>query len=258
MTSFYGIIGNPVSHSLSPQIHNKWFEQNKIDAKYQFLQINGSENLKELLNILPKMGYLGCNVTVPFKESIFNLLPLKNRKTPIPAVNTIHLFENEWIGYNTDIFGFTQSIQEAFGEKFAQKKTALVLGAGGTSHSIICGLKQMQVSEIFIYNRTYEKAEQISNLYDTKPIRTLGFINLETIDLIINTTTVGLKGEEVELDYNQISSKHFIFDVIYGKNHTKFLQNSKKNGAKICDGSQMLLFQAAKSFEIWTSIKPII
>ena len=251
----YLVIGNPIDHSLSPQLHNYWIKQNNLDAVYDKKSIN-EDGLKEIINNLKNDNVSGINVTVPFKKTV---IPFLDVLTPLAketdSVNTIYKKENQIIGDNTDIIGFERSLKHI--NYSAKGKKAFILGAGGVVPSIICALKKIGISKITLSNRTSDKAKILKNKYAD-----LNLINWgETInsDIIINATSLGLQeNDEIKLDYSKIGVNKLFYDVIYNPRKTKFLVNAKKFGNKIENGKYMFIYQAQLAFEIWHNIKPKI
>ena len=163
MIKKYCVIGNPIGHSLSPKLHNHWFKENRIDAIYDKKKINEND-LKTITSELKKEKINGVNVTVPFKKRIIPYLDkLSPEAEQTQSVNTIILDNNNLVGHNTDIMGFTKAIKNL---NFDIKgKKILILGAGGVVPSIIFALNKMNVSKIFISNRTKEKAEDLKSQF---------------------------------------------------------------------------------------------
>ncbi len=221
----YLVIGNPIDHSLSPQLHNYWLKKNNIKAIYnkEKLGINELENL--ILKIREKK-INGVNVTIPFKNEIINYLDkLSFEAKSTKSVNTIYLNGDEVTGHNTDIDGFECAIKDA---KFdISNKKVLILGAGGVVPSIIFVLNKLKASQIMLCNRTRAKAENLKNLF--KNLIVLDWGEMPEFDMIINATSVGLKAEdEMKLDFSKIGKNKFFFDIIYNPKETNFLKIAKK------------------------------
>jgi len=251
----YLVIGNPIDHSLSPQLHNYWLKKNNIKAIYnkEKLGINELENL--ILKIREKK-INGVNVTIPFKNEIINYLDkLSFEAKSTKSVNTIYLNGDEVTGHNTDIDGFECAIKDA---KFdISNKKVLILGAGGVVPSIIFVLNKLKASQIMLCNRTRAKAENLKNLF--KNLIVLDWGEMPEFDMIINATSVGLKAEdEMKLDFSKIGKNKFFFDIIYNPKETNFLKIAKKFENKAENGKKMFLHQAAAAFKIWHGIKPEI
>ena len=249
----YLVIGNPIDHSLSPLLHNYWLKQNNINAIYEKEKINLSDFENFFLRIRNK-EITGANVTVPFKKDVIPYLDdLSIESKTTQSVNTIYLKNDKIVGHNTDINGFKMSINDT-GYNTKNKKV-LVLGAGGVVPSIIFALYNMEVSQVFLCNRTRSKAENLKNLFKNLEIIDWG-VSLN-VDMIINATSVGLKKEEsIDYDFSKFANTEFFYDVIYNPKETNFLKNAKKLGKKLENGKKMFIYQAAQSFKIWHQIDP--
>ena len=155
----YFVIGNPIDHSLSPKLHNYWFKANKIDATYEKKKIE-EKNLQNIISEIKEKKINGINVTVPFKKSVIHYLDkLSQEAEQTQSVNTITLSNNNLVGHNTDIPGFTKAIKSL--NLDIKGKKILILGAGGVVPSIIFALNKMNVSKIIVSNRTKKKAEDL-------------------------------------------------------------------------------------------------
>jgi shikimate dehydrogenase len=253
MKKKYLVIGNPIDHSLSPKLHNYWIKKYKIDAFYEKKLLNNNEIDDFILNIREEKIH-GINITVPFKKMVIPFLDELSEEAEISqSVNTIYKKNNKIIGDNTDIEGFKLSL-----EKTRQKnknKKALILGAGGVVPSIIIALKKMQFEKIYLSNRTELKAIELKKNFPEIEIIKWG----ETLDfdIIINATSIGLKeGDEININYQQISKDKFFYDVIYNPPEKNFLKNAKKYGGITKNGKMMFIYQAQKAFFIWHKVIP--
>ncbi len=247
----YLVIGNPIEHSLSPQLHNYWLKKNNIQGIYnkKLLEENDvGAYLKSNQEIIA-----GINVTVPFKKIVINHCDqLSKLASSSQSVNTISFRDGKIIGDNTDIYGFEQSLKDI---KFnGLNKKALILGAGGVVSSVIIALNNLGLKNIIISNRTKDKADALAKEYNLI-VEDWGQ-NVD-FDIIINCTSVGLnKEDDLGLNFSNIKNKIF-YDIIY-KPKTNFLIEAEKSGNQILDGKMMFLYQAQKAFEIWHGIKPEI
>ena len=249
----YLVVGNPIKHSLSPQLHNYWIKNNNINAIYEKEKLD-EKDLKNLIFKVKEKKIQGINVTVPFKKTVIPYLDdLTAESQSTQSVNTIYLKDNRIIGHNTDIFGFRTSIEKA--EYNLNKKEVLILGAGGVVPSIIFSLIKMKVSKIIISNRTKEKAENLKKIF--KNIEIIKWGEISNVDMIINATSLGLKKEEdLNLDFSCISGSKFFYDVIYNPSETNFLKTGKKLGHKTLNGKLMFIYQALSAFNIWHGQNP--
>ena len=249
----YLVIGNPIDHSLSPELHNHWLKQNNISGIYGKEKLS-VENLKTFFLKVRNKEISGANVTVPFKKDVIPYLDdLSIEARSTQSVNTIYLKDNKIIGHNTDIDGFKLAIKDT-NYNVANKK-ALILGAGGVVPSIIFALYKMKVSEIFLCNRTRSKAESLKNLF--KYLKIVDWGETSNPHIVINATSVGLKQEDkLDLDFSKFINAEFFYDVIYNPNETNFLKTAKSLGKKSENGRKMFIYQAAMSFKVWHSIEP--
>ncbi len=251
----YLVIGNPIGHSLSPNLHNYWIKNNSINAIYEKQKIDENELENLILKIKEKKIH-GVNVTVPFKKVIIpflDRLSLESENTQ--SVNTIYLENNKIIGHNTDIDGFEFGIKNS---KFnAKDKKVLILGAGGVVPSIIFALNKMKVSGITISNRTKDKADNLKYLF--KNLTVVNWGEVPAFDIIINATSIGLKkDDEINLDFSKVGKNKFFYDVIYNPKETNFLKTGKRLGNKTENGKFMFIYQASAAFNVWHGIHPAI
>jgi shikimate dehydrogenase len=270
----YLVIGNPIDHSLSPKLHNKWFKTTGIEAIYEKKKIV-EEDLEEIINKIKNETIDGINVTVPFKKLV---IPFLDELTPeaneVQSVNTILKKNNKVIGANTDIHGFEASLH--YNNFKLKNKKIFILGAGGVVSSIIYVLKKIGVAKITISNRTKKKIEGLTKIYPDLEVIDWGQ-NTE-FDMIINATSLGLgEKDKIGLDFKDLkytnpkktyksendkkritNSSKLFYDAIYmqGDKETDFLSTGKKLGHETMDGSLMFLHQAAESFRIWHETEP--
>jgi shikimate dehydrogenase len=251
----YLVIGNPIEHSLSPQLHNYWIKNNNIEAIYEKKKLD-ERDLKNLILKVKEKKFYGINVTIPFKKAIIPYLDkLTTESENTQSVNTVYLDKDKITGHNTDIDGFELSIKKLKFDLF--NKEVFILGAGGVVPSIIYALNKMKVSKIFISNRTKEKAENLKNLFNNLNIVDWG--DIPDFDMIINATSLGLKKEDkINLDLSSVGKNKFFYDVIYNPKETNFLTMGKELGNKIENGKLMFIYQAHSAFNIWHKIKPEI
>ena len=251
----YLVIGNPIEHSLSPKLHNHWFEKNKIDAIYDRKKLDENE-IKNVISEVKEEKLNGINVTVPFKKVVIPFLDeLSPEANETQSVNTIYLQNGKLIGHNTDIAGFELAIKHS--KYDINNKEIFILGAGGVVPSVICALRKMKVSKITISNRTKEKAEDLKNLF--KDIEIVRWGEIINFDMIINATSIGLKNEDgINFDYSAAGPGKFFYDVIYNPKETIFLKKAKLFGNRTENGKMMFLYQAHQAFTIWHKIMPEI
>ena len=251
----YLVIGNPISHSLSPELHNHWIKENGINASYDKKLLNKNE-LENLVSDVKQGNVNGVNITVPFKNTIIPYLDELSEESKVTqAVNTIYFKDKKVIGHNTDIEGFSNAIKK-INFDFNNKKI-FILGAGGVVPSIIYASMKMGSSEILISNRTKEKAEKVKNNFEN--IKLVNWGDIPNFDVIINATSLGLKKEDkLNLDLTKIGKNKLFYDVIYNPSETHFLNTGKKQGNKYENGKLMFIYQALLAFKLWHSIEPRI
>ena len=250
----YVVIGNPIGHSLSPDIHNYWLRENNIDAVYDKIQLEKKE-IKDFINKIKQQKINGCNVTVPFKKDVIPFLDkLSQEAEHTQSVNTIS-FENGFlVGHNTDIVGFQKSIQ--LSNYSIKNKKIFILGAGGVVPSIIFALNKMEVSKIIISNRTKKNAENLKDQF--KNIDIVDWGRSPEYDVIINATSLGLNNESINLDFSNNLNNKLFYDVIYNPRETNFLKEAKKFGHKVENGKLMFVYQAFEAFKLWHKVEPNI
>ena len=263
-TSFLALIGNPVSHSLSPIMQNAAIQYLGLDLIYMAIPCK-NEDLERVVNSLKKMNCKGLNITIPFKQKVFDMCSeISPVAKKVKAINTLKLNDNkDWIGTNTDIDGFIYPLKNLN----LIKKSSLILGSGGAARSVIQGLIELKLSKITIISRkknslnelitNFKNDIEIKGLLSTKnEIKNL----IQETDLIINTTPVGMSNTTNidELPFGQgfwdsINSKTIVYDLIYNPSPTPFLKFCDKKGCMTIDGTQMLIAQGAKSLSFWTN-----
>tara|TARA_B100000073_G_C23609847_1_gene524054 strand:- start:7 stop:801 length:795 start_codon:yes stop_codon:yes gene_type:complete len=246
------VIGNPISHSLSPKLHNYWLKQKNINAVYDKIKLEENE-INEFIQDIKKQKIAGCNVTVPFKKKVIPFLDkLSIQAERTQSVNTIIFEKGNLIGHNTDIVGFDKAIKSL---NFSMKdKKILILGAGGVVPSIVFAMKEMGVSEIIVSNRTRQKAENLKMLF--KNLNILEWGNLTDFDVVINATSLGLNNEKINLDFSKVGKNKLFYDVIYNPAETNFLKKGKQLGNVTENGSKMFIYQAVEAFKLWHGVEP--
>jgi shikimate dehydrogenase len=255
MNKKFLVIGNPIEHSLSPKLHNYWIKKNNLNASYDKKLLEHGE-IKQLISNVREEKIHGLNVTVPFKKMVIPFLDiLSDEAKNSQSVNTIYKDKGKIIGDNTDIEGFKTALETT--NQVIKNKKALILGAGGVVPSIIVALKKMQISKIYLSNRTELKALEIKKLFPEIEIIEWGKVT--SFDIIINATSIGLnEKDEINIDYKNISPNKFFYDVIYNPKETNFLRRAKEFGAQTENGKMMFIYQAQKAFFIWHNILPLV
>ena len=261
MIKKFGIIGNPIKHSLSPVLHNYWFKKYNIDANYSIIDLKDENNLPEIIDQIKNKEISGINVTLPYKQKIVSHVDtIVNDAEVTSSVNTIYLDnQGNIIGENTDVFG----LQAAYLKEIdnASKKKALVIGAGGVSPSVILSLQKSGIQEISITNRTREKCIFLKNKFSSLKMIEWNKLQeeIENYDIIINATSLGLKGnKDFDFNFEKIKSNLIYIDTIYNPLETKTLKYLKKMNIKVFNGLNMFIYQGQKAFYLWNKINPEI
>ncbi|KGF92194.1 MULTISPECIES: shikimate dehydrogenase [Prochlorococcus] len=264
-TSFIALIGNPVSHSLSPIMQNAALQYLGLDLIYIAIPCK-DEDLELVLHSLKKINCKGLNITIPHKETVFNLC---SEITPIAkqlkAINTLKLnSEKEWSATNTDVDGFIYPLKTLN----LTKKQSMVLGSGGAARSVIQGLINLNLSKISVVSRNKSSLDELIKNFKSQ-IKIQGLSSndnqaqnlIEEADLIVNTTPVGMKTSKHNMNvlpygeafWRSLNSKTIIYDLIYNPAPTHLLKFSAKKGCMTIDGLQMLVAQGLKSLSFWTN-----
>lgn len=254
-----GVIGHPISHSRSPRIHGYWLGKFAIDGEYKAYDI-APDDLVDGFKRLIDQGLVGLNVTIPHKQHIMNLChSLSDEAQKIGAVNTITISSDQRIhGHNTDAFGFAQNLIETIPEFDWANTIATVIGAGGAARAVLYALSQYGIPEIRIINRTIEHATELGLLYQAKAIEwDHRHHACATAQLVINTTSLGMKGQpDLDIDLSGISEDAIVYDIVYHPLHTPLLQQASQRKLRIVTGIGMLLHQARPGFQSWFGIYP--
>lgn len=254
------LLGSPIKQSFSPIIHNYLFKKYNINNIYTCFDV---DNIENAINSIKSLNILGCNITIPHKIDVIDYLDfIDDNAKLIGAVNTIKNENNILKGYNTDGNGFVKSILDK-GYTLKNKKV-LVIGSGGASRSICISLAKEGVSSIKIANRTIDKAkdlcEVITRNFNTNCIFSNYYLSkkdLEEVDILINTTSIGMNNDLCPIDTNiKLNKNLLVFDIVYKPHETTFIKWAKENNLDIIYGIDMLINQAFESFFIWTGIKP--
>ena len=259
--SIYGLVGHPVTHSLSPLMHNAAFAHLKMNAEYKLFDLS-PEEVKSFLSTLHEKNISGLNVTIPYKERVFSLLTsVSTEARLIGAVNTIKVEGIKIEGFNTDGDGFLRHLSE--GLKFSpEAKTVALIGAGGAARAVSVSLGKAKAKSVSIYDVDQKKCEALilhlaANFPNTKFLQagSINELNISNSNLLVNATPVGMKESEPCLVEEGVAHKDLlVYDLVYVPQETKLLQCAKKNGARISNGLGMLLYQGMIAFEIWTGL----
>ncbi|BDH62368.1 shikimate dehydrogenase (NADP+) [Lysinibacillus sp. PLM2] len=260
MKKWFAVIGDPIEHSKSPEMHNAWFEEMNIDATYIPIHVK-PEQLEEAVSSLKLLGASGWNVTIPHKETIIPFLDeLDELAEKMGAVNTVVRTEQGKLkGYNTDGKGFVHSLEEAIGNEHKEKQV-LIVGAGGAARGIAFALKQYGYKNVSITNRTIGKAEAIINELEIGSAINLlkAEQTLDSFDIIIQATSAGLANGDFQLPFSleKLQPGAIVADIVYNPLKTYFLSSAEKLGAKTVNGLGMFVHQGAIAFEHWLKQYP--
>ncbi len=249
------ILGDPIEHSLSPDIHGYWLREHGIDGSYEAFNVPPAY-LAKTLRKLAAEGYVGGNITIPHKEKALMLCDeLSDAAREIGAVNTIIFKDGKVFGDNTDAYGFMENIVSR--ETFAfEGKKALVLGAGGASRAVVYAL-QKAGSEVLIANRTAERAEKLAENFGCGVLDWGKLSELNDIDFLVNTTSLGMEGQDaLSIDLTALPSSALVTDIVYNPLETELLKQANERDLKAVDGLGMLLHQAVPGFEKWFGARP--
>jgi shikimate dehydrogenase len=263
-----GVFGDPVVHSLSPQIQNAALRKCEIDMQYVRLLIRSNE-LAEALTLVRDLKFAGINLTVPHKIAVLDLIDeIDGNATQIGAVNTIKIDDEKTFGFNTDGKGFVRAIRQEFVVDLRDLRV-MVLGAGGAARAIALQCAKENCERLVLANRTFEKAEKLADElrdffagpkvfgpvprlqaipWDESAIR----FQVGNVDLVVNATPIGLNRAEASPIPARLLAPHLmVYDTVYSDQRTPFVSAAIEAGARAANGSSMLLHQGALAFEIW-------
>ena len=259
MGKSFAVIGDPIDHSLSPNIHSAAFRELNLDSSYIGYRIPKGE-LEGGVEGLKKIKINGFNITIPHKIEMMKYLDKMDESCSIiGAVNTVVNNEGVLKGYNTDMDGFLEPLKKR--NITIQNSKVLLIGAGGAARAIVAGIAKEKAASIDIANRTIEKANNLSE-FATKLGLSANVKKIESIDtatenydIIINATSIGLKDEPSVISFEGINEKTAVYDIVYAPMNTDFIKKAKEKNAIIIYGYEMLLGQAIRAFEIWHEMK---
>jgi shikimate dehydrogenase len=251
----YGVVGHPIAHSRSPEIHQRFAQQTRQRISYERIDAP-LDGFEERALSLRDAGFRGLNVTVPFKLDAAKLADeLLPRARLAGAVNTLKFEGDTIIGDNTDGIGFVRDLRERLKFNLGDC-SALILGAGGAVRGLIGSLLEASPRWIAVANRTHQRAEELAEEFGVEAIQ-LDEIPAEHFDLIINGTTTGLKHDAPPIDPETFNDCVLAYDLVYAAEPTPFMELARQGGAKtVCDGLGMLIEQAAESFLLWRGVRP--
>lgn len=251
----YGVVGNPIAHSMSPEIHMLFARQCKHEISYERL-LAPLDGFEEFALGLRDAGYLGVNVTTPFKLDAAKLSDdLTPRARLAGAVNTLKFDEEAIVGDNTDGIGFVRDVTRRL--KFTLRDaTILILGAGGGVRGMIGSLLEEKPKWIAVANRTHGRAQELADEFGIEAL-SYDEVAIEHFDLVINATSASLNQTLPPIDPETFDDCLLAYDLVYDPNPTPFMQLAKRGGAAaVTDGLGMLVEQAAEAFSVWRGVMP--
>ncbi|QSS99031.1 shikimate dehydrogenase [Pontibacillus sp. ALD_SL1] len=259
MGYLFGLVGYPAKHSKSPWIHEQFLKKQGEQGAYRIFETS-PDVLKDKLQALKMVEVDGFNVTVPYKEEIIPYLDeVDSYASSVGAVNTVHVQDGKWIGYNTDGKGYVRSLVEEYPDTNLNKTRVLILGAGGAARGIYRALAEAGAPVIDIANRTASRGEALRKLRCESTESSVLSLEkaeegLSNYDLIVQTTSVGMTPDESGQIISLRNVKHnaIVSDIVYKPFETSILKEAKNRGARVLNGHGMLIYQAALAFEQWT------
>jgi shikimate dehydrogenase len=256
-----GVIGSPIAHSRSPQLHGYWLKTYGLQGHYIPMDVAPAD-LAQVVAALPKAGFVGCNVTIPHKESVLGLADVvTDRAALIGAANTLIFRRDGRIhADNTDGYGFTANLRQHAPAWQASAGPAAVFGAGGAARAVIAALLEMGAPEVRLCNRTKARAEALRLEFGAK-IAVYDWVQagnmLEDAATVVNTTSLGMAGKpEFRVPLDALSPAATVTDLVYTPLRTRLLIEAEKIGCTTVDGLGMLIHQAVPGFERWFGVKP--
>jgi len=254
------VIGNPVKHSRSPQIHQYWLKHYGLDGSYELAEL-APDQLAGFIEKLRNSENAGANVTLPYKSDVIGFLDdIDEDARSVGAVNTIYKRSEKLLGTNTDIYGFLTHLSHSAPDWLENTKNVVILGAGGAARAILSAMKTSGVENVYIANRTISRAQNLADeiLPTARPVemsKVQGI--LPSMDLVINTTSLGMAGQPpLELDLSTLPGHATVVDIVYTPLKTPLLLAAENNGLIAVDGLGMLLHQAVRGFELWFGTRP--
>jgi shikimate dehydrogenase len=258
----FAVIGNPIHHSLSPQIHRAFAKDANLYVTYEAI-LSPLDQFKETTETLRSKKLSGANITLPFKKEAYQLANKYSRYAKIAeAVNTFEFKDNHIIGHNTDGIGLVRDLEQNLHIDLARKKI-LLIGAGGAAEGVVYSILEKKPSQLTLTNRTIEKSIAIKNkmheyaeIFDVHlNVIEITQLPYQYFNVIINATSASLNEVNLGIDDKVFHEKCLAYDMMYGK-ETPFIKQAKLQHAKTSDGLGMLVEQAAEAFYIWHQIKP--
>lgn len=258
-----GVIGSPIAHSKSPQLHGHWLRTYGIAGHYIPMDV-AAEDLERVIRTLPQAGFVGVNVTIPHKEAVLEIADLvTDRATLIGAANTLIFRQDGKIhADNTDGYGFMENLKAGAPEWNPRQGPAAVLGAGGAARAVVSALLDAGVPEIRITNRTRVRSDRIRSDFGSR-VRVFDWVQagnmIEGANLLVNTTSLGMIGKaKLRVPIDALAPGTLVTDLVYAPLKTDLLQRAEALGCPTVDGLGMLLHQAVPGFERWFGKRPAV
>lgn len=256
-----GVIGSPIAHSKSPQLHGYWLRKYGLPGYYIPMEI-AADKLESALKTLPELGFVGVNVTIPYKEKVLEIADLiTDRAAVIGAANTL-IFRSDGKIHadNTDGYGFIANLRQKAPTWEPKAGPAVVLGAGGAARAIVASLIEAGCPEILITNRTRARAEKLREDFG-KRLSVIEWVQagnvMEDAATVVNTTSLGMVGKpELRVPLDGLRPTTLVTDIVYTPLETKLLKTAREIGCPTVDGLGMLLHQAVPGFERWFNKRP--
>jgi len=255
------VLGHPINHSKSPKLHNYWLSLFDIDGHYIPLDID-PRNFENSIRALSGLGFVGANVTIPYKEKVLKIADkISDRAAIIGAANTLTFLQDGTIyADNTDGYGFLQNIKCKYNDWSAGEGTSVVFGAGGASRAILGALIEDGANEVILANRTRSRADQLRSDFGAK-IKVVDWMKVQNYlsdaSTVINATSLGMEGKaELPIPLQGLKKNTLVTDIVYTPLNTPLLENAAKRGCRTVDGLGMLIHQAIPGFERWFGVKP--
>ncbi|MFH3481729.1 shikimate dehydrogenase [Xanthobacter variabilis] len=254
------VTGFPIAHSRSPLLHGYWLAHYKIDGTYGREEVQPAE-AAAFYRSLGERGYVGCNVTLPNKETAFSVLDEADESAAaLGAANTLWLEGGRLHGANTDGYGFLANLDAGAPGWDGRRGSVVVVGAGGASRAVVHALVSRGFERIMLANRTLSRAEAVAAPYGGR-VRPLALCDvggaLADADLVVNCTSLGMKGSDpLDLDLRPLRADAVVTDIVYVPLKTPFLQAAEARGLRTVDGLGMLLHQGVPGFERWFGVRP--
>ena len=256
-----GVIGSPISHSRSPKVHRHWLNTHGLLGHYIPMDI-AAEDLEAAVRMLPRLGFVGVNVTIPYKEKVMGIADLiTDRGTLIGAANTLIFRKDGKIhADNTDGYGFIENLRQGAPGWNPRSGPVVVLGAGGAARAVVASLADAGVPQILLSNRTRVRADKLKEDFGQR-VHVIDWVQagnvIEDATLVVNTTSLGMIGQpELRVPLDGLKPETVVTDLVYSPLKTRLLQVAEEQGCQTVDGLGMLLHQAVPGFERWFGVRP--